>query len=91
MILLIPLFSCQIVTDPKEKVRVYDEFLVIKNPLVLPPDFNISQNPRTLKMFREQTIEEINDILSTTKDNSSDIIQMFHQIIHQQRTLFWIK
>tara|TARA_Y100000816_G_scaffold24095_1_gene15544 strand:- start:77 stop:427 length:351 start_codon:yes stop_codon:yes gene_type:complete len=78
LILLIPLFSCQTVTDALQgkKYESSDEFLVIKkNPLVLPPDFTTLPEPEDpVKMSREQTIEaEIDDILSTIKkDNNSN-------------------
>ena len=76
LILLIPLFSCQTVTDALQgkKYESSDEFLVIKkNPLVLPPDFNELPSPEDAKkMSREETIEsEIDDILSAIKSDQA--------------------
>ena len=76
LILLIPLFSCQTVTDALQgkKYESSDEFLVIKkNPLVLPPDFNELPSPEDAKkMSREETIEsEIDDILSVIKSDQT--------------------
>ena len=57
-ILLISLYSCQSVKDALsgKKYESSDEFLVIKkNPLVIPPDFNILPEPPDTLI---QTIKE---------------------------------
>ena len=71
-ILLISLYSCQSVKDALsgKKYESSDEFLVIKkNPLILPPDFDILPKPNDpVEMSREESIEtEIDDILSSIK------------------------
>ena len=71
-ILLISLYSCQSVKDALQgkKYESSDEFLVIKkNPLVLPPDFNMLPEPKdSVELSREDSIEaEIDDILSSIK------------------------
>ena len=72
MILLIPLFSCQTVTDALQgkKYESSDEFLIIKkNPLVLPPEFNKLPTPDDpeIKDRQEQVEAEIDNILSKIK------------------------
>ena len=73
---LISLSSCQSVKDALtgKKYESSDVFLVIKkNPLVLPPDFNLLPEPKeSSKVSREETIEaEIEDILSSIKSENS--------------------
>ncbi len=74
LIILILLSSCQSVKDALtgKKYESSDEFLVIKkNPLVLPPDFNMLPEPKDPDILsREESIEtEIEDILSTIKSD----------------------
>lgn len=55
-----------------KKIDEGNEFLVIKkNPLVLPPDFNMLPEPKdSVELSREESIEaEIDDILSSIKSN----------------------
>jgi len=75
-LVLITLYSCQSVKDALtgKKYESSDEFLVIKkNPLVIPPDFNILPEPKDpVASTREETIEaEIDDILSSIKSEET--------------------
>ena len=74
LLILIFLNSCGSVKDALtgKKYESSDEFLVIKkNPLVLPPDFNMLPEPKdSVELSREDSIEaEIDDILSSIKSN----------------------
>lgn len=76
LLVLISLYSCQSVKDALtgKKYESSDEFLVIKkNPLVLPPDFNMLPEPEDqIELSREASIEaEIDDILSSIKSDES--------------------
>ena len=76
LFILILLSSCQSIKDglTGKKYESSDEFLVIKkNPLVLPPDFNLLPEPKqSLEVSREEIIEaEIDDILSSIKSENS--------------------
>ena len=76
IILIVSLNSCESVKNALtgKKYESSDEFLVIKkNPLVLPPDFNLLPEPKeSSKVSREETIEaEIEDILSSIKSENS--------------------
>ncbi len=76
LILLISLYSCQSIKDglTGKKYESSDEFLVIKkNPLVLPPDFNMLPEPKDpVELSREETIEEeIDEILSSIKSDDT--------------------
>ena len=80
-LLLISLFflcSCQGVKDALsgKKYENSDEFLVIKkNPLVLPPNFNDLPTPQDVADTSQiENIEnEIEDLLSSIKDNDDEI------------------
>ena len=72
LLVVLLLYSCQSVKDALsgKKYESSDEFFVIKkNPLVLPPDFQSLPEPGDpVEMSREETIEaEIDDILSSIK------------------------
>ncbi len=76
IIVLISLYSCQSIKDglTGKKYESSDEFLVIKkNPLVLPPDFNMLPEPKDpVELSREETIEEeIDEILSSIKSDDT--------------------
>ena len=80
IILLFFLCSCQGVKDALsgKKFENSDEFLVIKkNPLVLPPDFNDLPTPKdVVETTQIENIEnEIEDLLSSIKDNNEEIIE----------------
>lgn len=75
--ILLALYSCQSVKDALQgkKYESSDEFLVIKkNPLVLPPDFNLLPEPNDPeKKTREEKVEEeIEDILSSIKTSDQN-------------------
>jgi len=78
IILLFILCSCQGVKDALtgKKYENSDEFLVIKkNPLVLPPNFNDLPIPKDVADTTQiENIEnEIEDLLSSIKDNDGDV------------------
>jgi hypothetical protein len=82
-LLIISLFvlcSCQGVKDALsgKKYENSDEFLVIKkNPLVLPPNFKDLPTPKDVTDTSQiENIEnEIEDLLSSVKDNDEEIIE----------------
>ena len=74
IILLLILCSCQGVKDALsgKKYENSDEFLVIKkNPLVLPPNFNILPTPKDVAETSqiEKVENEIEDLLGSIKDS----------------------
>ena len=78
IILLLILSSCEGVKNALtgKKYENSDEFLVIKkNPLVLPPNFNDLPSPKDVTNTTQiENIEnEIEDLLSSIKDNSEEI------------------
>ena len=78
IILLLILCSCQGLKDALsgKKYENSDEFLVIKkNPLVLPPDFNKLPTPEDVvaKTQLENIESEIEDLLSSIKDNNEEV------------------
>ena len=78
VISLFVLYSCQGVKDALsgKKYENSDEFLVIKkNPLILPPNFNDLPTPKDVADTTQlENIEsEIEDLLSSIKDNSEEI------------------
>ena len=78
VISLFVLYSCQGVKDALsgKKYENSDEFLVIKkNPLVLPPNFNELPSPKNVSDTTQiENIEnEIEDLLSSIKDNDDEI------------------
>jgi len=78
IILLFFLCACQNVKDALQgkKYENTDEFLVIKkNPLVLPPNFNDLPTPKDVTDTTQiENIEnEIEDLLSSIKDNDEEI------------------
>ena len=78
LIILLFLTSCQSVKDALtgKKYEDSDEFLVIKkNPLVLPPNFNDLPTPKDVADTTQiENIEnEIEDLLSSIKDNDDEI------------------
>ena len=78
IILLFFLCACQNVKDALQgkKYESSDEFLVIKkNPLVLPPNFNDLPTPKDVTDTTQiENIEnEIEDLLSSIKDNDEEI------------------
>ena len=77
IILLFIITSCQNVKDALQgkKYESSDEFLVIKkNPLVLPPNFNELPTPKDVadNTQIENIEEEIEDLLSSIKDNDGE-------------------
>ena len=82
-LLLISLFflcSCQGVKDALsgKKYENSDEFLVIKkNPLVLPPNFKDLPTPKNVTDNTQiENIEnEIEDLLSSIKDNNEEVAE----------------
>ena len=80
IILLFVLSSCQGVKDALtgKKYENSDEFLVIKkNPLVLPPNYKDLPTPKDVTDSSQiENIEsEIEDLLSSVKDNDEEIIE----------------
>ena len=80
IVILFFLSSCQNVKDALsgKKYENSDEFLVIKkNPLVLPPNFNDLPSPKDVAETTQiENIEnEIEDLLSSIKDNNEEIIE----------------
>ena len=80
IILLFVLSSCQGVRDALtgKKYENSDEFLVIKkNPLVLPPNFKDLPTPKDVSDNSQlENIEsEIEDLLSSVKDNDEEVIE----------------
>ena len=80
VISLFVLCSCQSVKDALsgKKYENSDEFLVIKkNPLVLPPNFKDLPTPKDVTDISQiDNIEnEIEDLLSSVKDNDEEIIE----------------
>jgi len=80
IILLFVLSSCQGVRDALtgKKYENSDEFLVIKkNPLVLPPNFKDLPTPKdvTDNSQIENIESEIEDLLSSVKDNNEEVIE----------------
>ena len=78
MILLFFLWACQNVKDALtgKKYENSDEFLVIKkNPLILPPNFNDLPTPKDVTDDTQiENIEnEIEDLLSSIKDNDEEV------------------
>ena len=78
IIILFWLCSCQSVKDAVsgKKYENSDEFLVIKkNPLVLPPSFNDLPAPKdvTDNTQIENIENEIEDLLSSIKDNDGEV------------------
>ena len=78
VISLLFLCSCQGVKDALswKKYESSDEFLVIKkNPLILPPNFNDLPTPKDVTDTTqiENLENEIEDLLSSIKDNSEEI------------------
>ena len=78
--LLLILTSCEGVKSALsgKKFENSDEFLVIKkNPLVLPPNFNDLPTPKEVADTTQiEDIEnEIEDLLSSVKDNDEEIIE----------------
>ena len=77
VILLLALCSCQGVKDALtgKKYENSDEFLVIKkNPLILPPNYKDLPTPKDVTDSSQiENIEsEIEDLLSSVKDNDED-------------------
>ena len=80
IILLFFLCSCQNVKDALsgKKYESSDEFLVIKkNPLTLPPNFNDLPIPKDVTDATQiENIEnEIEDLLSSIKDNNEEAVE----------------
>ena len=80
IVILFFLSSCQNVKDALsgKKYENSDEFLVIKkNPLILPPNFNDLPSPKDVAETTQiENIEnEIEDLLSSIKDNNEEIIE----------------
>ena len=83
LFLIISLFvlcSCQGVKDALsgKKYESSDEFLVIKkNPLVLPPNFKDLPTPTNVTDNTQiENIEnEIEDLLSSIKDNNEEVVE----------------
>ena len=80
IVILLFLTSCQNVKDALsgKKYENSDEFLVIKkNPLILPPNFNDLPSPKDVAETTQiENIEnEIEDLLSSIKDNNEEIIE----------------
>ena len=78
IVTLLFLSSCQNVKDALtgKKYENSDEFLVIKkNPLILPPNFNDLPSPKdVVDTTQIENIEnEIEDLLSSIKDNDGDV------------------
>ena len=74
------LSSCQNVKDALtgKKYENSDEFLVIKkNPLILPPNFNDLPSPKDVVDNNQiENIEnEIEDLISSVKDNSEELLE----------------
>ena len=79
-ILLFITTSCQDVKDALQgkKYESSDEFLVIKkNPLVLPPNFNDLPTPKDVTDNNQIEIiqDEIEDLLSSIKDNNEEVVE----------------
>ena len=80
LILLFFLSSCEGVKNALsgKKYENSDEFLVIKkNPLVLPPNFNELPIPKDVadKTQIENIENEIEDLLSSIKDNNEEVVE----------------
>ena len=80
IILLLTLSSCQGVKNALtgKKYENSDEFLVIKkNPLVLPPNFNDLPSPKDVTNTTQiENIEnEIEDLLSSIKDENEEVVE----------------
>ena len=80
IVILVSLSSCQNVKDALtgKKYENSDEFLVIKkNPLVLPPNFNDLPSPKDVVDNNQiENIEnEIEDLISSVKDNSEELLE----------------
>ena len=80
IILLFILCSCQGVKNALsgKKYENSDEFLVIKkNPLILPPSFKDLPTPKDVADTTQiENIEnEIEDLLSTIKDNNEQVVE----------------
>ena len=80
IILLFIITSCQNVKDALQgkKFENSDEFLVIKkNPLILPPNFNDLPTPKDVADNTQIEIieDEIEDLLSSIKDNNEEIVE----------------
>ena len=78
--LLLILTSCAGVKNALsgKKFENSDEFLVIKkNPLILPPNFKDLPTPKDVTDISQiETIEnEIEDLLSSVKDNDEEILE----------------
>ena len=82
--LLLILTSCAGVKNALsgKKFENSDEFLVIKkNPLVLPPNFNDLPTPKEVADTNQiEDIEnEIEDLLSSIKDNNEEVVESSSQ------------
>ena len=80
IVILVSLSSCQNVKDALtgKKYENSDEFLVIKkNPLILPPNFNDLPSPKDVVDNNQiENIEnEIEDLISSVKDNSEELLE----------------
>ena len=80
IVILFFLSSCQNVKDALtgKKYENSDEFLVIKkNPLILPPNFNDLPSPKDVAETTQiENIEnEIEDLLSSIKDNNEEVAE----------------
>ena len=80
IILLFIITSCQNLKDALQgkKFENSDEFLVIKkNPLILPPNFNDLPTPKDVADNTQIEIieDEIEDLLSSIKDNNEEIVE----------------
>ena len=80
IVILFSLSSCQNVKDALtgKKYENSDEFLVIKkNPLILPPNFNDLPSPKDVAETTQiENIEnEIEDLLSSIKDNNEEVVE----------------
>ena len=80
IILLFVLCSCEGVKSALsgKKYENSDEFLVIKkNPLILPPNFNDLPSPKDVVDNNQiENIEnEIEDLISSVKDNSEELLE----------------
>ena len=80
LILLFITTSCQSVKDALQgkKYENSDEFLVIKkNPLILPPNFSDLPTPEDVTDNTQIEIiqDEIEDLLSSIKDNDEEVVE----------------
>ena len=84
IILLFIITSCQNLKDALQgkKFENSDEFLVIKkNPLILPPNFNDLPTPKDVTDNTQIEIieDEIEDLLSSIKDNNEEVVESSSQ------------